>query len=232
MHGDFPADHPFSHDPDHPGDPGAVVHPWLVGLRRPAGRKLGLPYAFAHHFAGAGGNTGAALDLYRSLFRPSEVLAEPYPMIGVSALAADTEEEAALPGPGRGAVHAAAAVRPAAGDPYPGTGRGLPVLAGELDLFRAMGRTEVVGSAEQVAAGLDELAERFGVREMIISTRAHGQDAKLRSMELIAMAYRAVRGRPVAARTAAVFAASRPRSELCGAIVSYAAAGPRVRSGG
>ena len=63
------------------------------------------------------------------------------------------------------------------------------LVQAELDLLRAMGRTEVVGSAEQVADGLDELAARFGVREMIISTRAHGMPAKLRSMELIAGAY-------------------------------------------
>ena len=47
----------------------------------------------------------------------------------------------------------------------------------------------MVGSADQVAAGLDQLVDRFGVKEMLISTRAHGAQARLRSMELIAGAY-------------------------------------------
>jgi len=40
-----------------------------------------------------------------------------------------------------------------------------------------------------VAAGLEALVDRFGVHEMLISTRAHGTPAKLRSMELIAGAF-------------------------------------------
>jgi alkanesulfonate monooxygenase SsuD/methylene tetrahydromethanopterin reductase-like flavin-dependent oxidoreductase (luciferase family) len=151
--------------------------------------RLGLPYAFAHHFAGAGGNTGAALDLYRSQFRPSDVLAEPYPMIGVSALAADTEERARYEA--RAGALSMLLLRSGRLQeiPSPEQAAAYPYSPAELDLLRAMGRTEVVGSAEQVAAGLDELAQRYGVREMIISTRAYSLSAKLASMDLIAQAY-------------------------------------------
>ncbi|HEY7815591.1 MAG TPA: LLM class flavin-dependent oxidoreductase [Nakamurella sp.] len=192
MQADFPADHPFSTIRTTPAIP---VPLYILGSSDYGARlaaKLGLPYAFAHHFAGAGGNTGAALDLYRSLFRPSEVLAEPYPMIGVSALAADTEDEARYQA--RAGALSMLLLRSGRLQeiPSPEQAAAYPYSPPELDLLQAMGRTEVVGSAEQVADGLDELADRFGVREMIISTRAHGQDAKLRSMELIAMAYRAV----------------------------------------
>ena len=94
MQGSFPADHPFSRIHTTPRSPVPV---YILGSSDYGARlaaRLGLPFAFAHHFAGAGGNTDAALDLYRSLFQPSDTLAEPYPMIGVSALAADTEAEA------------------------------------------------------------------------------------------------------------------------------------------
>jgi len=62
--------------------------------------------------------------------------------------------------------------------PTPEQAAAHPYSAAELDLLRATSRTEVVGSAEQVDQGLDELAARFGVREMIISTRAYGLAAK------------------------------------------------------
>jgi luciferase family oxidoreductase group 1 len=192
MQDDFPADHLFAAIRTTPAIP---VPLYILGSSDYGARlaaRLGLPYAFAHHFAGAGGNTGAALDLYRSLFRPSAVLAEPYPMIGVSALAADTEDEARFQA--RSGALSMLLLRTGRLQeiPTPEQAAAYPYSAAELDLVRAMGRTEVVGSAEQVADGLDELAARFGVREMIISTRAHGRPAKLRSMELIAQAYAAV----------------------------------------
>ena len=78
--------------------------------------------------------------------------------------------------------------------PTPEQAAAYPYSPSELDLIRAMGSTEVVGTADSVAHGLDELADRFGVQEMLISTRAHGAAAKHRSMELIAGAY-ALQGR-------------------------------------
>ena len=81
--------------------------------------------------------------------------------------------------------------------PTPEQAAAYPYSPAELELIRGMGTTEVVGTADQVAEGLDELVDRFGVKEMLISTRAHGLDAKLRSMELIADAY-ALQGRVAA----------------------------------
>ena len=148
--------------------------------------KLGLPYAFAHHFAGAGGNTGAALDLYRALFRPSAVLAEPYPMIGVTALAADTAEEAEFEA-GAGALSMVLLRSGRLQEiPTPQQAAAYRYSPAEREMLRAMRGTEVIGDADQVGRGLDELAAHYGVKEMLISTRAHGMAAKLRSMELIA----------------------------------------------
>ncbi len=197
MNGDFPADHPYSRIRTTPAVPVPV---FILGSSDYGARlaaREGLPFAFAHHFAGAGGNTDAALDLYRSLFEPSEVLDEPYPMIGVTALAADTEDEARY----QSRAGALSMVLLRSGRlqeiPTPEQAASYPYSPAELELIRAMGTTEVVGTADQVAEGLDELVDRFGVKEMLISTRAHGLGAKLRSMELIADAY-ALQGRVAA----------------------------------
>ncbi|HEY5117124.1 MAG TPA: alkanal monooxygenase, partial [Nakamurella sp.] len=150
---------------------------------------LGLPFAFAHHFAGGGNNTETALNIYRSQFQPSETLTEPYPMIGVTALAADTEEEARFQA-GAGALSMVLLRTGRLQEiPTPEQAAEYPYSNNELDLVRAMRTTEVVGDAEQVAAGLGELVDRFGVSEMLITTRVHGAATRVRSYELIAGAF-------------------------------------------
>jgi luciferase family oxidoreductase group 1 len=68
---------------------------WLLGSSLFTARlaaELGLPFAFASHFAPD--DLLPALALYRSTFRPSSALAKPYAMVGVGAFAADTDAEA------------------------------------------------------------------------------------------------------------------------------------------
>jgi luciferase family oxidoreductase group 1 len=68
---------------------------WLLGssgFSAQLAAQLGLPFAFAGHFAPE--NTLPALDIYRRTFQPSDVLDHPYTMVGVPVLAADTDEEA------------------------------------------------------------------------------------------------------------------------------------------
>ena len=68
---------------------------WLLGssgFSAQLAGMLGLPFSFAHHFSAE--NTEPALELYRRHFRPSEVLDEPYAMIGVSVVCADTDQQA------------------------------------------------------------------------------------------------------------------------------------------
>ena len=125
--------------------PGRGYRPavWMLGSSdfsaRVAG-ALGLPFSFAHHFASH--NTVAALEIYRDSFRPSPELDEPYAMIGVPVICADTEERARwLSGPSALVVRA-----PAPGPPHPaadarGGGR-IRVHAG-----RARDRAELDGAA-------------------------------------------------------------------------------------
>lgn len=69
---------------------------WLLGSSDFSARlagMMGLPFAFAHHFAG-GPNTRIAFETYRAAFTPSVVLQKPHSMVAVSALVADSAAEA------------------------------------------------------------------------------------------------------------------------------------------
>lgn len=77
-----------------PGE-GLDIPIWLLGssgFSAQLAGQLGLPFSFASHFAPE--NTLPALDLYRRSFKPSEVLENPYSMVGVNVIAADTDEKA------------------------------------------------------------------------------------------------------------------------------------------
>ncbi|GAA1999608.1 LLM class flavin-dependent oxidoreductase [Nakamurella flavida] len=188
---DFPADHPFGRIRVTPAVTGTLPV-WLLGSSdysaRLAGR-LGMPFAFAHHFAGAGGATEMALDVYRRSFRPSATLAEPYSMIGVTTLAADDEATARY----ESMAGALSMVLLRTGRlqevPTPAQAAAYPYSAAELDLVRSMQATEVTGTPDAVATGLADLVSRMGVNELMISTRVHGAQARHRSFELVAGAW-------------------------------------------
>lgn len=77
-----------------PGE-GLNIPIWLLGssgFSAQLAARLGLPFAFASHFAPD--YLMQAIELYRTGFRPSEALAEPYIMLGINIIAADTDEEA------------------------------------------------------------------------------------------------------------------------------------------
>ncbi|MCO5238403.1 MAG: LLM class flavin-dependent oxidoreductase [Chitinophagaceae bacterium] len=77
-----------------PGE-GLNIPIWILGSSTDSAylaAALGLPYAFASHFAPA--QFQAATEIYRSHFKPSKYLAEPYVLACINVIAADTEEEA------------------------------------------------------------------------------------------------------------------------------------------
>ena len=202
---DFPDGHPYSRIHAVPG-PVQATRPaacspgrppiWLLGSSGFSARlagMLGLPFAFAHHFSAQ--NTVPALDLYRESFRPSAVLDAPYALIGVAALAADDEREArrqVLPAPCRWSGCApgapASCRRPEEAEAYEFSPMEREFVDGWL-------RNIVHGTADEVRAGLDDLAKRTGADELMITANAHGGEARLRRYELIADAY----GLPTAA---------------------------------
>ncbi|MBA5222988.1 LLM class flavin-dependent oxidoreductase [Streptomyces griseoaurantiacus] len=197
---DFPDGHPYRRIHAVPGpvqatSPGGVQSPhrpplWLLGSSGFSARlagTLGLPFAFAHHFSAQ--NTVPALDLYRETFRPSEVLAEPYALIGVAALATDEEKEA------RRQVLAAALnmVRLRTGRPglvpTPEEAEAYEFSPMEREFVDSWNANVIHGTADEVVSGLDDLQKRTGADELMLTANAHGGDVRVRSYELIADAY-------------------------------------------
>jgi luciferase family oxidoreductase group 1 len=162
---------------------------WLLGSSGYSAQVaglLGLPFAFAHHFSGH--NTLAALDLYREVFRPSDVLSEPYSMIAASVLAADTDAEAqrlAMSG-------ALQFLRLRQGRPglvpTPQEAADYPYSAEERQFVDERLAGQVIGSPATVRDGVHDLVERTGVDELMVVTSTHDGADRLRSYELLAEA--------------------------------------------
>ena len=160
---------------------------WLLGSSGYSAQLaglMGLPFAFAHHFSSE--NTLPALELYRRMFRPSAVLAEPYALIAASVLCAPTDEEAqrlALPSAlqflqlrlGRpGAV------------PTPDEAAAYPYSPEERAFIEQRLGSQVIGSPDTVRAGVTELVEATGVNELMVVTNTHDGADRLRSYRLLA----------------------------------------------
>ena len=174
--------------------PGRGYRPavWMLGSSdfsaRVAG-ALGLPFSFAHHFASQ--NTVAALDIYRQSFRPSSELDQPYAMIGVPVICAETAEHARwLSG-----SSALSFVRLRQGRP---TQLPTPEAAAEYvftplerDIVRAWTAPLIRGEPDHVRTELEALAQRTGADELMITTMVHGAADRLRSYELLARAWNA-----------------------------------------
>jgi luciferase family oxidoreductase group 1 len=166
------------------GDEPAV---WLLGSSGYSAELaglLGLPFSFAHHFSPA--NTLPALALYRQRFRPSRRLREPYVMVAVSAICAETDERARyLAGPGLLSFLRLGTDRPqpllslqeAAAYRFTDLERGL--VAQRLE-------GQALGSPETVEAQLTDLVARTGADELMVTTMVYDIDDRIRSFELIA----------------------------------------------
>ena len=143
---------------------------WLLGSSDYSARlaaQRGLPYVFAHHFAGQG--TAEALALYRTNFQPSELLAEPRTFLTVNAAVAKTQEEAdrlALPQlESMVALRTGGQLRPqrlveeVEKDPIPDAHRAV---------LQGMRSRWVIGDAETAARQIRDLASTYGVDEVMI----------------------------------------------------------------
>jgi len=169
-----------------PGE-GLDVPIWLLGSSDFSARlaaELGLPFAFASHFAPAYLLT--ALEIYRENFRPSESLAKPYAMVAVNVIAAETDDEAfhLFTSPLQQFLNL---VRGAPGQIAP------PVddmddlwTPGERAAVESMVRCSAVGAPETVRRGLNSLIEQTQADELIVTTHLYEHAARLRSFELLA----------------------------------------------
>ena len=172
--------------------PGRGYRPamWLLGssdYSAQAAGALGLPFSFAHHFASQ--NTLAALDVYRASFRPSAWLEQPYAMIGVPVICADSPERAEfLAGPSAFSFVRLRQGRPTQ-LPTPEEVSAYEFTPIERELIHHWHAPLVVGTPEVVRNELEALAERTRVDELMISTMVHGHTDRIRSYELVAGAW-------------------------------------------
>ncbi len=148
---------------------------------------LGLPYAFASHFAPA--ELDRALEIYRASFRPSEWLEEPYVMAGINVVAAETDEEARylFTSVQQAFVNLRTGRAGRLPRPVRGYGETLdPMAAGMLGQALA---AAVIGAPDKVRAGVDAFIERTGADELIVTAQIHDHEARRRSYKLLADLY-------------------------------------------
>ncbi len=166
---------------------GLDVPIWILGsslFGAELAAALGLPYAFASHFAPAA--MAEALELYRSRFRPSERLQRPHVMLGVNVFAADTQAEAARLF--TSLQQAFVNLRRGSPGPLPPPDERLEerLAPGDRLLVDQMLSCSVVGTPETVRHGLGALAERTGADELMLTSQIFDHRARLRSYEVVA----------------------------------------------
>ena len=180
--GDGPPDRPFAN----PGR-GYLPEVWLLGSSLFSAQLagiLGLPFSFAYHFAPQ--LLDAALTTYRSNFRPSVLHSEPEVMVAVSVLCAPTESEA-LWLSGSTALSILQLRTGRLGPlPSPEEAERYSFTEAERSIVEEAMSTHVIGNPESVAEGLRMLEARTGADEIMLSTRSHSYETRLRSLSLIA----------------------------------------------
>ncbi len=166
---------------------GLAIPIWLLGsslFSAELAATLGLPYAFAGHFAPD--QMIEAFAVYRRKFRPSEALDQPYTMAGVSVIAAETDTEArrlftslqqqfidlrsGTPGP--------------LAPPVDNAEQAWSPIE-KATLHHAL-REAIVGGRETVKAGLESFLARTGIDEIMVTAQIFDHTARLRSFEIVA----------------------------------------------
>jgi luciferase family oxidoreductase group 1 len=177
-----PPGRPFA-NPGH----GYLPEVWLLGSSLFSAQLagiLGLPYSFAYHFAPK--LLDAALSTYRSNFRPSVLHEEPRVMVAASVLCAPSESEARwLSG-----ATALSILQLRTGRlgplPSPEEAAQYSFTADERSIVEDAMSTHLIGDADTVTEGLRQLEGRTGADEIMLSTRSHSFETRVRSLSLIA----------------------------------------------
>lgn len=145
--------------------------------------KMGLPYAFASHFATSLLNE--ALDIYRKEFQPSKYLDKPYTIAGINVIAADTDDEAER--------NFTSVIRMFLGIL---TGKREPLqppmeMTDDLMMIqhnpavRDMLKYSFVGRKEAVAKQLNKFLEETGVNELMVVSNMHNHDDRVKSYQIL-----------------------------------------------
>ena len=170
---------------------GAKVDLWLLGsslFGAQLAAMLGLPYAFASHFAPAA--LDQALDAYRRNFRPSSVLDKPYAAAAFNVLAADTDEEARLLASSTEQMFVAIRTGQPIELPPPVPGYRAQLGAQGNAILDHVLECSAIGGPEMVREGLAKFIERTQVDEVIVTGAMFDPTARKRSASIAAAAMR------------------------------------------
>ena len=149
---------------------------------------FGLPYAFAYFFTDGRG-VEQALDLYRRNYQPSARHPKPEATICVWALAADTEAEARRLAMSREHSRILRDIGIREALVSPDEAAAYPYTDAQRASIESMRRRAYVGTGNQVAARLTELAGRLELDELVVVTWTHDPAPRHRSYELLAAAF-------------------------------------------
>ena len=171
-----------------PGE-GQDVQIWMLGSSTYGAQlaaHLGLPYAFASHFAPA--ELERALAIYRSSFQPSKRLSEPWVMLGYNAFAADTDEEARdlFTSVQQAFVNLRTGRAGKLPPPRPGYAEALD--AGARSMIDQALSCSAVGSPETAKAQLNAFIERHRPDELMVTSQIFDHVARVKSYEILAEA--------------------------------------------
>lgn len=166
---------------------GLNVPVWILGsslFGAQLAASLGLPYAFASHFAPE--QLLPALSLYRANFRPSRHLDKPYVMLGCNVIAAPTDDEADfLASSLQQAIVNLRSGRPTR-LPKPMQGYWASIDDQKRYLLQHVLSCSAVGSPDTVRSFLADFIEQTGADELMITSQVHDHALRLRSYEITA----------------------------------------------
>ena len=166
---------------------GLQVPLWLLGsslFGAQLAAMLGLPFAFASHFAPD--MLMQALEIYRERFQPSEQLQKPYAMVVANVVAADTDEAAR---------YQLTSVQQAMTNLLRGTPSQMPPPIDDIDAYwspaekagaQRMLRYAIAGSAETVRSRLQTFIADTGADELMVTTHIYDPAIARRSLEITA----------------------------------------------
>ena len=167
--------------------PGVGAKPqfWMLGsslFGAQLAAKLGLPYAFASHFAPD--HLDTALELYRRDFQPSEACEKPHVMVAMNLFVADTEDEAEYLATSQ--LQAFVALRTGTPGKLPPPVRGyrasLPPQAQAM--LAHIGQASATGTPQQAAEAVRAFVARTGADEVLFGGSVYDPEARCRSLRL------------------------------------------------
>jgi luciferase family oxidoreductase group 1 len=172
---------------------GLEIPVWILGsslFGAQLAAALGLPFAFASHFAPA--YMLQAIEIYRETFKPSQYLDKPYLMLGFNVFAADTEEEA---------IFLASSMQQAFVNLRSGNPTRLPPPM--FDLWNQLGGAErailsqvlscsAIGDGKKVITDMLAFIAKTGADELMITSQIFDHTARLRSYEITANVYKTI----------------------------------------